>query len=113
MNTDTHPWVYLHIHTFISFCNKQDQGRKVGQTPLRCRAWLCVAPNTDDPTQDNCCLLLMEGPSATLCTLHLKTPHESQPKPTGEEKKRLSVFTVRAHAFERERPYAFVSACST
>lgn len=86
VNTDTHPWVYLHIHTFISFWNKQDQRRKVGQTPLRCRAWLCVALNTDGPTQDKCCLLLMEGPSATLCTLYLKTPRESQPKATGERK---------------------------
>lgn len=41
VNTDTHPWVYLHIHTFISFWNKQDQRRKVRQTPLRCWAWLC------------------------------------------------------------------------
>lgn len=104
--------VLAHPH-FISFCNKQDQRRKVGQTPLRCWAWLCVALNTDGPTQDNCCLLLMEGPSAMLCTLHLKTPHESQPKDTGEGKKSLSESTVRAHAFERERLYALVSACAT
>lgn len=37
--------------------------------PLTCQAWLCVPLNTDSLTQDNCCLLFMEGPSATLCTL--------------------------------------------
>lgn len=41
----------------------------------------------------------MDGPFATLCTLHLKTPHESQPKATGG-KQSLCASTVHAHAFE-------------
>lgn len=44
---------------------------------LRCRTWLCVPLNTDCLTQDNCCLLFVEGPSATFCTLHLKIPQVS------------------------------------
>lgn len=47
--------------------------QKEEQTPLRCWAWLCVPLDTDGGKQDNCCLLFMEGPSATL-HCHLDTP---------------------------------------
>lgn len=63
---DTHPWAYMHIHTIISHWKGQDQKRKEEQTPLRCWAWLRVPLDTGGCTQDNCCLLFMEGPSATL-----------------------------------------------
>lgn len=71
VNTDTHPWAYTHIHTFISHWKRQDQRRKEEQTPLRCWAWLHVPLGTDGRTQDNCCLLFMEGPSATLHALFI------------------------------------------
>lgn len=83
VNTDTHPWVYLHIHTFISHWKRQDQRRKEEQTPLRCWAWLHVPLDTDGRTQDNCCLLFMEGPSATLHALfiwRLLEGHSQEPR---------------------------------
>lgn len=50
--------------------------------PLTCQAWLCVPLNTDSLTQDNCCLLFMEGPSATLCTLRLSQKLQGKDKRT-------------------------------
>lgn len=84
VNTDAHPfWAYTHIHTFISHWKRQDQRRKEEQTPLRCWAWLCVPLDTDGRTQDNCCLLFMEGPSATLHALFIWTllkGHSQEPQ---------------------------------
>lgn len=87
--------VYTHIHTFINHWKRQDQRRKEEQTPLRCWAWLRVALDTDGCTQDNCCLLFMEGPSATLRALFiwrlLKAPGQ---EPRGKSKLELCVSTV-------------------
>lgn len=87
VNTDTHPWAYTHIHTFISHWKRQDQRRKEEQTPLRCWAWLHVPLDTDGCTQDNCCLLFMEGPSATLHALFIwRLPKGHSQEPQGKEK---------------------------
>lgn len=87
--------VNTHIHTFINHWKRQDQRRKEEQTPLRCWAWLRVALDTDGCTQDNCCLLFMEGPSATLRALFiwrlLKAPGQ---EPRGKSKLELCVSTV-------------------
>lgn len=65
--------------------------------PLRRRAWLRVYLNTDCLTQDNCCLLFMEGPSATFCTLHLKTPQVSQPKASRRKRTSVHLLYVSMH----------------
>lgn len=83
VNRDTHPWVYTHIHTFKSHWKRQDQRQKEEQTPLRCWAWLHVPLDTDGRTQDICCLLFMEGPSATLHALfilRLLKGHSQEPQ---------------------------------
>lgn len=83
VNRDTHPWVYTHIHTFKSHWKRQDQRQKEEQTPLRCWAWLHVPLDTDGRTQDICCLLFMEGPSATLHALfilRLVKGHSQEPR---------------------------------
>lgn len=106
-HTDTHPWAYTHIHTFISHWKRQDQRRKEEQTPLRCWAWLRVPLDTDGRTQDNCCLLFMEGPSATLHALfiwRLLKGHSQEPQ--GKRKMGLTVSTVCAHVCMKE------SACT-
>lgn len=94
--------VYTHIHTFINYWKRQDQRRKEEQTPLRCWAWLRVALDTDGCTQDNCCLLFMEGPSATLRALFiwrlLKAPGQ---EPRGKSKLELCVSTVCVQVCDR------------
>lgn len=94
--------VYTHIHTFINHWKRQDQRRKEEQTPLRCWAWLRVALDTDGCTQDNCCLLFMEGPSATLRALFiwrlLKAPGQ---EPRGKSKLELCVSTVCVQVCDR------------
>jgi len=95
VNTDTHPWVYTHIHTFISHWKRQDQRRKEEQTPLRCWAWLHVPLDTDGRTQDNCCFLFMEGPSATLHALFIWTLRKGQSQePQGKRKMEPSLLYV-------------------
>lgn len=98
--------VYTHIHTFINHWKRQDQRRKEEQTPLRCWAWLRVALDTDGCTQDNCCLLFMEGPSATLRALFiwrlLKAPGQ---EPRGKSKLELCVSTV---CVQNDHTYAVV-----
>lgn len=95
VNTDTHSWEYTHIHTFRCHWKRQEQRRKEEQTPLRCWAWLGVPLDTDGRTQDNCCLLFMEGPSATLHALfiwRLLKGHSQEPQE--ESRVELTVSTV-------------------
>lgn len=95
MNTDTDPCAYTHIHTFISHWKRQDQRRKEEQTPLRCWAWLHVPLDTGGRTQDNCCLLFMEGPSATLHALFIWRLLKGHSQ--GPQKKRKMKLTMWVH----------------
>lgn len=82
----THRWAYRHIHTFAHHWKRQEQRRKEEQTPLRCWTWLRVPLDSDGCTQDNCCLLFMVGPSATLGALFIcRLLNGHSQKPHGEK----------------------------